>query len=313
MIPRYNLDKPKTYSSIQAIERTNPSILDPERQQKKREEEEQLLAIADDPNRALETTENQQLFAPNVLLTGHQREVLCCKFSYDGKYLATAGFDKLILLWDIYNQCNNFGVLKGHKNAILDLHWSMDGTKLYTASADKTVSCWDAETFKRIKKFTGHTSFVNSCHPTRRGQELIVSGSDDNTAKIWDMRQRDPVHTIENKYQVTAVTFNDAGDRVFIGGLDNQVKVWDIRKGDVDYVLYGHTDTITGLALSPEGSYLLSNSMDLTIRCWDAKSFVIGNRCVKIFQGNSHSYEKNLLKVAWSADGTRITAGSADK
>ncbi len=307
------MDKPKTYSSLLAIEKTNPTILDPERQEKKREEEEQLLSIADDPNKAHETVENQQLFAPNVLLTGHGREVLCCKFSPDGKYLASAGFDRLVLLWDVYKQCNNSGVMKGHKNAILDLQWSTDSTKLYTGSADKTVSCWDVESCKRIKKFTGHSSFVNSVFPTRRGQELIVSGSDDNTAKIWDMRQRDPVHNIENKYQVTAVTFNEPGDRVFLGGLDNQIKVWDIRKGDVDYVLYGHTDTITSLALSPEGSYLLSNSMDLTIRCWDVKSFVIGNRCVKIFQGNSHGYEKNLLKVAWSADGSKITAGSADK
>jgi Prp8 binding protein len=53
--------------------------------------------------------------------------------------------------------------------------------------------------------------------------------------------------------------------------------------------------------------------MDDTIRCWDVKSFVIGNRCVKIFQGNSHGHDKNLLKVAWSSDGLMITAGSADR
>lgn len=86
-----------------------------------------------------------------------------------------------------------------------------------------------------------------------------------------------------------------------------------MKKGDIDYVLYGHTDTITGVALSSEGSYLLSNSMDDTIRCWDVKSFVIGNRCIKIFQGNSHGHDKNLLKVAWSSDGLMITAGSADR
>ena len=67
--------------------------------------------------------------------------------------------------------------------------------------------------------------------------------------------------------------------------------------------MYGHTETITGLALSNDGSYLLSNAMDHTVRCWDVRPFVVGNRCVKIFQGAAHNFEKNLLRVAWSKDG----------
>ncbi len=47
--------------------------------------------------------------------------------------------------------------------------------------------------------------------------------------------------------------------------------------------LLGHTHTITGLALSHDGSYVISNSMDHTIRCWDIRPFVEGNRCIKIF------------------------------
>lgn len=42
------------------------------------------------------------------------------------------------------------------------------------------------------------------------------------------------------------------------------VQVWDLRKNDILYRLRGHTDTVTGLQLSPDGSYLLSNSMDNT-------------------------------------------------
>ena len=37
------------------------------------------------------------------------------------------------------------------------------------------------------------------------------------------------------------------------------------------------------------------------------------NRCVKIFTGHQHSVEKNLLKCEWSPDGSRVTAGSADR
>ena len=106
-----------------------------------------------------------------------------------------------------------------------------------------------------------------------------------------------------NKYPVTSVSFNDTAEKVFSSGLDNQIRILDLRKKEVDGILYGHTETITGLALSNDGSYLLSNAMDHTVRCWDVRPFVVGNRCVKIFQGAAHNFEKNLLRVAWSRDG----------
>ena len=77
--------------------------------------------------------------------------------------------------------------------------------------------------------------------------------------------------------------------------------------------MIGHTDTITGLTLSNDGNYLLSNGADSVIRCWDVKPFCQGSRCIKTFQGVSHNFEKNLLRVCWSADDSLISAGSADR
>jgi Prp8 binding protein len=77
--------------------------------------------------------------------------------------------------------------------------------------------------------------------------------------------------------------------------------------------LIGHNDTITGLALSNDGNYLLSNSMDSTIKCWDITPYSHGSRCVKTFMGATHNFEKNLLRVSWSHDDAYISAGSADR
>jgi len=77
--------------------------------------------------------------------------------------------------------------------------------------------------------------------------------------------------------------------------------------------LEGHEDTVTGVRLSPDGSYLLTNAMDNTVRIWDVRPFVKGHRNIKIFQGIQHNYEKTLLRCAWSPDGSKISAGSADR
>ena len=78
-------------------------------------------------------------------------------------------------------------------------------------------------------------------------------------------------------------------------------------------LLSGHTDTITSLALSPDGAHVLSNGMDNALRCWDIRPFAEGDRCVRAFGGARHGHEKILLRCNWSADGARVGAGSADR
>ncbi|KAF6022729.1 hypothetical protein EB796_018975 [Bugula neritina] len=253
------------------------------------------------------------LTAPIMLLTGHEGDIFCCKFSHDGQFIASTGFDRQILLWNVYGECENWMSMKGHTGAVLSLRFSTDDSTLFTCSTDKTVAKWDLETCERVKRFKGHQAFVNDVSSARRGPQMLCSGSDDGTIKVWDSRQRAPVNTFQATYQVTSVTFSDTAEQVFSGGIDNDIKVWDLRKNAMVYKMRGHTDTLTGLELSPDGSYLLSNSMDNSVRCWDVRPFAPQERCVKIFRGHKHSFEKNLLRCAWSPDGSKISAGSGDR
>lgn len=146
----------------------------------------------------------------------------------------------------------------------MEIHWSRDSKQIFSCSADKSVGIFDVKTGDRVRKWRGHAGIVNSCQAARRGPEIVVSGSDDCTVKVWDPRSKDAVSTFENEYQVASVCFSEAGDMVYSAGIDNTVKVWDVRKNQVAYTMEGHLDTVTGMRLSPDGSYLLTNSMDNT-------------------------------------------------
>jgi len=281
---------------------------------KKQKDNNALIPKMNDQQQLL-STENRSstLQAPIMLLTGHGGEVFCSRFHPGGQTIASAGFDRDIFLWNVFGDCENFAVLKGHSAPILDMHYTPDGETLVTCSADKLVSLWDYETGAKVKKFKGHTSYVNSCCPARRGPELVVSGSDDCTIKLWDRRSKTPQTTFQNTYPVTAVCFDDKGSQIISGGVDNTIKVWDLRKNDVMFRMPGHTDTVTGLRLSPDGSFVLSNAMDNTCRIWDIRAFAPSERCLKVFMGAQHNFEKNLLKCGWSPDGRYISAASADR
>jgi hypothetical protein len=83
-------------------------------------------------------------------------------------------------------------------------------------------------------------------------------------------------------------------------------QVWDLRKEEVVMSLKGHSDTVTGMRLSPDGTHLLSNSMDNTLRIWDMRPYAPEQRCTKVLTGHQHTFEKNLLKCDWSPNGKKV-------
>ena len=94
-------------------------------------------------------------------------------------------------------------------------------------------------------------------------------------------------------------------------GIDNSIKVFDLRRKAILYEMTGHFDSITGLAVSPDATCVLSNSMDNTLCVWDIRPYAPQDRCIKTLHGHSHNFEKNLLRCSWSPDGARLSAGSS--
>ena len=261
-------------------------------------------------------TEEKHLFSPSVQLLGHKSEVYTAKFSPCGNLLASGGNDRQILLWDVFDpQCKNILALKGHSNSVLELCWSRDSSTLYSCGADRTLCMWNIAEGVRVKKYRDHENIVNSVDATKMGSEMIATASDDFTVKLWDPKEKIPILVNKVNYQATCVRFSENNEYVFFGGLDNQIKAWNIRTNTIEYSLIGHTDTVTGIALSNNGKMLLSNSVDHTVKSWDLRPFVAEgeSRCLKTFMGGTHNFERNLLRCCWGPNDKYVSAGSADK
>ena len=101
---------------------------------------------------------------------------------------------------------------------------------------------------------------------------------------------------------MTSVAFSKDNDYVFCGGIDNKIYAINLRSNKVEFQLIGHSDTITDLSLSNSENYLLSNSMDNTLRIWDVRPYCSTSiRQIKIMGSHTHqSADKNLLRCSWN-------------
>jgi WD40 repeat protein len=83
------------------------------------------------------------------------------------------------------------------------------------------------------RTLTGHTDRVNVIAFSVDGKYLI-SGSDDNTLKVWDWQTGVEVRTISGHTDdVNAIAFSVDGKYLISGSDDNTLKVWDWQTGEV--------------------------------------------------------------------------------
>ena len=123
-----------------------------------------------------------------------------------------------------------------------------------------------------IRTFEGHTNSVKAVAVTPDGKHAI-SGSDDNTLKVWDIESGEELQRLEGHTRlINAVAVTPDGKRVISGSDDNTLKVWDLKNGELLWTLKGHTDLVITVAVMPDSRSAISASHDHTLKVWDLKS-----------------------------------------
>lgn len=132
---------------------------------------------------------------PVKRLTGHQQAVNHIAYSPDGRYFASASFDKKVKVWNGFTG-EFLSTLTGHVGAVYRVAWSADSRYLVSASKDSTAKLWPImvqpssssssnSNSKRAKEtLPGHADEVYALDWSPVSG-AVATGSKDRTIKIW--------------------------------------------------------------------------------------------------------------------------------
>jgi len=245
---------------------------------------------------------------------GHTNYVHCVAFSPDGRNLITGSHDRTAIIWNLASgQAEK--TLTGHHSYVKGVCYSFDGKVIVTASGDSTAMLWDAPTGlprhwevgmaggQKAWSLQGHMSSVNSASFSPDAIRL-VTGSEDCTAKVWEVESGRCVLTLKGHSSSTYACFSPTGEHIATASDDKSAKLWHALTGECLQTFEGHTKFVRSIAFSPNGRRIATSSGDTTARIWCIES----GKCVQTLKGHTGF----VYTAAFGPTGEMLVSGSAD-
>lgn len=223
-------------------------------------------------------------------LDGYRCSVKAVAFSPDGQIVASAGNDGLLKLWDVKTGKELKSLI--HINSadidmsVYSVAFGRDGKKIYAGNGDGTISEWDLVAGKETRVWKAHdpTNMKLVFSP----DHSLLASYGDGLVKIWDTLSWREVRSMSTVRAAAAVNYNStvafSNDGQLIAasgiGLDqkqttyvySQTLVWRVGTGEKLFTIEGHKFDVDGLLFTRDDQFLMTGSIDTTIKLWDMKT-----------------------------------------
>ncbi|MFP4579640.1 MAG: caspase family protein [Candidatus Sumerlaeia bacterium] len=220
------------------------------------------------------------------VLREHGNVIYNVKFSPDGKWLASSSGDQTVKVWPVEDlgrdDIEPKFTLNGHTGDIYGLAWSPDGASLLSSGNDGRLILWNTASGE-IRHEARRDSPISRCAFSPDGSR-IITGEDGGAVLVWNAEslevEREIVKVDEG--DLSDVAYSPGGQVIACGGSylaandgvwTRPVFLYNPLTGEQKGTFYMHTNTIQGIAFSPNGRWIATaGGNDSEIWIWNADS-----------------------------------------
>ncbi len=197
--------------------------------------------------------------------TGHRDTLYDAVFSPDGRLLATAGYDRVIRIWDL-DSGKFVRELAAHNGAVYDLAFSPDGSVLASASGDESVKLWKVATGDRLDTLGQPEGEVFNVAFTPDGKRVLAAGAD-KRIYLWKWISKNKpainpllVSRFAHEDEIVCLAVSSDGELLASASADGRVRTWSLPNLRSLVIHRGQSDLVTAMTFS--GDQLLLARMD---------------------------------------------------
>jgi len=218
--------------------------------------------------------------------------------AYGNKYVATAGYDNQVILWDATHKSALSRAL--HDHLANQVAFSPDGRYLVSSSSDHTARLWSVPELKLLAVFSDHLDDVEMSvfHPT---EKLIATASRDHRVRLYDFTGKLKACFEGHTADVISVAWSVNGEELISSSDDGTIKRWSLAANKlIDDIDLGGVETDT-LAITREGVIFAGNDE---------------GQIVVIDSGNTVTYPAHaagIKRLVYQADENLLVSLSYDR
>lgn len=204
------------------------------------------------------------------------KSVYCVTYSRDGRYIAAAGEEPVVRIYDAAT-LNLLHEIATGQVEVNSVDFSPSG-ELATAGDNGTVMVWDWRSGKKRFTIAAHPKQVfNVCYAP--SGSLLASCGNDGDVHLWEAETGKKLHTFATSGdRVDAIKFS--WDSKILAAASNKptdVLLWDVAERQQVGRLTGHTNRPLVLDFSRDGKWLVSAGRDMDARVW----YFASQQCVR--------------------------------
>jgi WD40 repeat protein len=115
----------------------------------------------------------------------------------------------------------------------------------------------------------GHQGPVTGAAFSPSNQNLLLTWSEDGSARIWDLSRRGTRLTLRNPTSpVLIAAYNSDGQIVMTGSMDGTTQLWNSESGKLLVSLSGNGSPVLSISASRNGQFVVTTYRDKTARIW---------------------------------------------